>query len=395
MAEDLHTPESDTEYTASLRVAEHMSANVQCVSATATLHQATRLLVQHGIGSLVAVENGHPAGILSERDIVREVARDPHGWTERRVRDAMTHPLHVTDMGATVAQAINELARHRIHRLPVMNSEGRLAGIVTQTSLLRVAHRRLAAYAVDLERVVSARTAELRELERRRDDLVDLAVHDVTNALRDVESVLGAMEHDSEGAIAVLPLVRRMSLRIGNLVGTLRDVTRLENASLPLRVQTVSWSALAEPVLAEMGPMAEARGVALERSGDDRAVLRCDRSLIERVVLNLVDNAVTLAPSGSVVDVHAEPGEASFLIRVGNRGSVIPADVLPTLFRKFRPGEEHVALEHFAGCGLGLTFCRLAVERHGGTIRARSPYVDGEGAAFECTLPTDPHHAAG
>src|SRR5262249_12208088 len=261
-----------------------MSANVQCVPAAATLHQAARLLVQHGISSLVALENGHPAGILSEGDIMREVARDPHGWAERPVRDAMTHPLHVTDMGATVAQAINELARHRIPRLPVM-SEGRLAGIVTQTNLLRVAHRRLAAYAVDLERVVSARTAELRELERRRDDLVDLAVHDVTNALRDVESVLGAMEHDSEGAIAVLPLVRRMSLRIGNLVGPLRDVPRLENASLPLRVQTVSWSALSEPVLAEMGPMAQARGVALERSGDDRAVLRCDRSLIERVVL--------------------------------------------------------------------------------------------------------------
>ena len=395
MAEDLHAPESDTEYTASLRVAEHMSANVQCVPATATLHQATRLLVQHGISSLVAVENGHPAGIISERDIVREAARDPHGWAGRPVRDAMTHPLHVTDMGATVAQAINELARHRVHRLPVMTNEGRLAGIVTQTSLLRVAHRRLAAYAVDLERVVSARTAELRELERRRDDLVDLAVHDVTNALRDVESVLGAVEHDPGSAVAVLPLVRRMSVRIGNLVGTLRDVTRLENASLPLRVQTVSWSALAEPVLAEMGPMAQAKGVALERSGDDRAVLRCDRNLIERVVLNLVDNAITIAPDRSAVDVHAEPGEASFLIRVGNRGSVIPADVLPTLFRKFRPGEEHVALEHFAGCGLGLTFCRLAVERHGGAIRARSPYVDGEGAAFEFTLPIDPHHAAG
>jgi len=394
VAEDLRAPQSDTEYTASLRVAEHMSANVQCVPAAATLHQAARLLVQHGISSLVALENGHPAGILSEGDIMREVARDPHGWAERPVRDAMTHPLHVTDMGATVAQAINELARHRIHRLPVM-SEGRLAGIVTQTNLLRVAHRRLAAYAVDLERVVSARTAELRELERRRDDLVDLAVHDVTNALRDVESVLGAMEHESGGPVAVLPLVRRMSSRIGNLVGTLRDVTRLENASLPLSVQTVSWSALSEPVLAEMGPMAQAKGVALERSGDDRTVLRCDRSLIERVVLNLVDNAITIAPHGSVVDVHAEPGEASFLIRVGNRGSVIPADVLPTLFRKFRPGEEHVALARFTGCGLGLTFCRLAVERHGGAIRARSPYVDGEGAAFEFSLPTDPHHATG
>src|SRR5262245_9547669 len=129
VAGDQHAPESNTEYTASLRVAEHMSPNVQCVPATATLHQATQLLVQHGISSLVALENGHPAGIISERDIVREVARDPHGWASRPVRDTMTHPLHVTDMGATVAQAISELARHRIRRLPVLSTEGRLAGI--------------------------------------------------------------------------------------------------------------------------------------------------------------------------------------------------------------------------------------------------------------------------
>ena len=391
VAEDLRTLEAETEYAASIRVAEHMSANVQCVPATATLHQATRLLVQHGISCLVVVEDDHPAGIVSERDVVREVARDPHGWAERTVRDAMTHPLHVTDTGATVAQAIGELARHRIRRLPVLTTEGRLAGIVTQTDLLRVAHRRLAAYAVDLERVVSARTAELRDLERRRDDLVDLTVHDIKNSLCVVESALDSMEQDPVGAIAVLPLLRRANLRIGNLVGTLLDVNRLENGSLPLRLQDVSWSVLCEPVLAEAGLMAQARGVALNRSGESQAVLRCDPNLVERILLNLLDNAIAVAPDESVVDIHAErQAEASFLVRVGNRGRVIPADVLPTLFRKYRQGGEQLSLKRFGGWGLGLTFCRLAIERHGGTIRARSPYVDGEGAAFEFTLPADP-----
>ena len=65
-------------------------------------------------------------------------------------------------------------------------------------------------------------------------------------------------------------------------------------------------------------------------------------------------------------------------------------EVTRTLFRKYRQGGEQLSLKRFGGWGLGLTFCRLAVERHGGTIRARSPYVDGEGAAFEFTLPADP-----
>jgi signal transduction histidine kinase len=390
VAEDIRTLETETEYAASLRVAEHMSANVQCVPATATLHQATRLLVQHGISCLVVVEDDHPAGIVSERDVVREVARDPHGWAERPVRDAMTHPLHVTDTGATVAQAIGELARHRIRRLPVLTTEGRLAGIVTQTDLLRVAHRRLAAYAVDLERVVSARTAELRDLERRRDDLVDLTVHDIKNSLCVVESALDTMKEDPVGAIAVLPLLRRANLRIGNLVATLLDVNRLENGSLPLHLQDVAWSVLCEPVLAEAGLMAQAKGVALNRSGESQAVLRCDPNLVERILLNLLHNAIAVAPDASVVDIHAErQGETNFLVRVGNRGKVIPADVLPTLFRKYRQGGEQFSLKRFGGWGLGLTFCRLAVERHGGAIRARSPYVDGAGAAFEFTLPVD------
>jgi len=133
------------------------------------------------------------------------------------------------------------------------------------------------------------------------------------------------------------------------------------------------------------------KGVALNRSGESQAVLRCDPNLVERILLNLLDNAIAVAPDESVVDIHAErQAEASFLVRVGNRGRVIPADVLPTLFRKYRQGGEQLSLKRFGGWGLGLTFCRLAVERHGGTIRARSPYVDGEGAAFEFTLPADP-----
>jgi len=106
------------------------------------------------------------------------------------------------------------------------------------------------------------------------------------------------------------------------------------------------------------------------------------------VLLNLLDNAVNAAPEGSVIDIHAErTADDRFLVRVGNRGSVIPPDVLPTLFSKYRQGGEDKPLKRLGGWGLGLTFCHLALDRHGGTIRAVSPYVDGSGAAFEFVLP--------
>ena len=368
-----------------------MSTEVRSVPATATLHDAARLLAEHGISCVVVVADGRPVGILSERDLVRLVARDPVGCAARRVGEVMTHPLHVIGADATVAQAIGALARHRIRRLPVVTAGGQLAGIVTQTDLLRATHRWLQAYAAELERLVSERTAELREIERRRDDLVDLTVHDIKNSLCVVDSALQMLDEDASGAGQVVPLLRRATRRIGNLVCTLLDVNRLENGSMPLRVRDVPWVTLCEELLAEAALMAQARSITFRRTGESHAIVRCDPSLVERILLNLLDNAIGVAPEHSAVDIHAERvNGGGFLVRVGNRGRAIAPDVLPTLFRKYLQGGEAAPLKRFGGWGLGLTFCRLAVERHGGSIRAISPYVDGEGAAFEFVIPADP-----
>lgn len=390
MAEDIVGTLKAAEHVASLRVVEHMSQEVRSVPISTPLREVARLLAESEISCLVVMEGEAPAGIISERDIVREVAGDPGGWAERLVGDVMSHPLYTTDTGATVARAIAELALHRIRRLPVVTGEGRLAGIVTQTDLLRATHSRLFEYTLDLERVVGERTTELRAIEQRRDDLVDLTVHDIKNSLCVVESALDMMDQDPVGAVSMAPLLRRATLRIGNLVCTLLDVNRLENGSMPLKIQEIPWAQLCEPVLAEAGLMAQAKSIAINRSGESHALVRCDPGLVERILLNLLDNAVGVAPDRSTVDVHAERlPDGSFLARVGNRGRVIPPDVLPTLFKKYKQTGD-VTIKRFGGWGLGLSFCRLAVERHGGTIRPISPYVDGEGAAFEFILPADP-----
>jgi signal transduction histidine kinase len=374
-------------HTASLRVADNMSGRVQSIGADKTLRDAARVLAERAISCLVVLQGADPAGIVTERDIVRRAALDPVGWATTPVAAVMSHPLHVTDDGASVADVIETLARHRVRRLPVVDRQGRLAGIVTQTDLVRAAQRQLQDYASELERQVAERTAELRESERRRDDLVDLTVHDIKNSLCVVESALDMMDLDPVGAVAMLPLLRRASQRIATLVCTLLDVNRLESGSMPLRVQSIKWSALSEPVLAETGLMAQAKQIALNRTGESEATIACDPALVERILLNLLDNAIGVAPEGTVVDVHAERrADGAFLVRVGNRGRTIPPEMLPTLFRKNRQVGDATPRK-LGGWGLGLTFCRLAVERHGGSIRAISPYVDGEGAAFEFELP--------
>ena len=220
----------------------------------------------------------------------------------------------------------------------------------------------------------------------RREELVDLAAHDIRTTLRIVEAAVEMLEMDIADASLALPMLRRASGRIGSLVQTLLDVSRLRRGVMPLALVDVPWASVCEPLLAEMGLPAQARGVRFVRTGDAQATVRCDPTLLERVLLNLVDQALAAAPDGTTIDVHTERRpDGAFLVRVGHRGPAVPADRLATFFDG--------RTEQTDGATLGRTFCRLAVERHGGTIRAVSPWGDGRGAAFEVELPADPRPA--
>jgi two-component system sensor histidine kinase KdpD len=204
------------------------------------------------------------------------------------------------------------------------------------------------------------------------DDLFDLAAHDIKNALNVVDSALDMMAEDPAEMNDLLPLVRRSSGRIGRLVATLIEVNRLISGTMPVRVSSESWSSLCQRAMAEVALIAQAKDVTLETRGDLAQVVRCDRPLLERVLTNLLDHALTTSPRGAVVDVEvARADGGGFRVLVGSRGPAVPADVL----------------KRSRGWGLGVVFCQLAIERLGGSIRPVSPYVGEDGMAFELTLP--------
>jgi len=363
-----------------------MSTQVWHVSVATPLLEVGQLLAERKISCAVVMDGDRPVGILSERDLVRETAADPTGWTRRTAGQTMVHPLVVIDPEASVAEAIAQLGSHNIRRLPVVSREGRLCGIVTQTDLLRAAHVRLQEYARDLERIVLERTGQLRESERQRNDLVDLTVHDIKNWTHATSSAVEVLEIDSQQLDGMLSIIRHSTRSITTLVSTLLDVNRLEGGWMPLRLSDVPWSSVCGPVVENLSAMARTKDLDIVASGDMQLIVRCDQQLVERILLNLLDNAVSAAPRGTRIDVRTTAGaDGGMVVRIGNRGPVIPPSLLPNLFRKHQQGADRVR-----GWGLGLTFCRLAVEHHGGTIGAISPYVDGEGAAFEFRLPRDP-----
>jgi PAS domain S-box-containing protein len=240
---------------------------------------------------------------------------------------------------------------------------------------------------VSLGRLVVMRdVTEERALEKTRDDLTRTMVHDLRNPLAAISGVLSILQED----VSILPEQRQAvevaldsADRMSSLVNDILDVSRLENKQMPMERKTFALAPLAAEVLKLQTVLANKNGIRLENAIPSGLLAWADAGLISRVLQNLVGNAIKFTPSGGLVRVaaSAELNEhSSLLISVSDTGPGIPAEFHERIFQKFFTGWQGMK-----GSGLGLAFCRLAVEAHGGRIWVESR--PGQGATFRFTLP--------
>ncbi len=223
-------------------------------------------------------------------------------------------------------------------------------------------------------------------LERARDEVTHLMVHDLRTPM---VSITGALDllGGAAGLAAkdqvLLEMARRNAARQNALIDSILEIWQLEEGALPERRTSVAVETLVADALRLAAPRAEARR--LELVGDvpgDLPMAWVDPGLIERVLANLVGNAIKFSPEGGAVRVSVRAAGAEGLrVSVSDSGPGIEAALLPRLFSKFAPGA-HPA----RGNGLGLAFCRLAVEASGGRIWLEEQ--PGPGALFVFTIPT-------
>jgi len=109
----------------------------------------------------------------------------------------------------------------------------------------------------------------------------------------------------------------------------------------------------------------------------------CDADVIRRILENLISNAVKFAKSDGTIRVKVQCNAADVTISVSDDGQGIPPDQHEHIFEKF--GQTESGVEHRHSTGLGLTFCRLAVEAHEGKIGVQSEL--GKGSTFQFSLP--------
>ncbi len=234
--------------------------------------------------------------------------------------------------------------------------------------------------------------AEPHDPDRARDDQMYMIVHDLRNPLSNVISSLELLREatrDPSAAPAPAALVNialRSSRRISHLVESLMDMTRMEAGQFTLSTTTARLGTLIERAVDFVKPMADRKRVPLSvdiASGLPPVLI--DVNMIERVVVNLLDNACKFSGSGRPVRISAQRAQDEILVSVRDEGPGISPEDLPRLFQKFSRGI-HIGGQT-PGTGLGLAFCKLAVEAHGGQISVDSE--PGRGSTFTFTLPVE------
>ena len=236
--------------------------------------------------------------------------------------------------------------------------------------------------------IVLRDTTEERLIEKMREDLTNTTVHDLRNPLNIIYASLSLLETQDDPALPsdqlkMVNIAQVSAQRMLDLVDTILDISRLEHGQMPLEYESFSLTDLAAESLRLQAPLADPRCLSLENAVPTALPPAwADPKLIGRVLQNLIGNAIKLVPHGGVIRVTAREEIAchSLLVCVSDNGPGIPVEIQGRLFQSFVTGPAQKR-----GSGLGLVFCRLVVEAHGGRIWAESE--PGQGTAFKFTLP--------
>ena len=224
-------------------------------------------------------------------------------------------------------------------------------------------------------------------LEELRNDMMSMIVHDLRSPLGNILSALDMLRKtlpaDDEMLNSLLSIAGRAAARLSRLVDSLLDLRRLETGEVMLNRMAVNPAALLTEAVEQVQPTADAKAIQLHMAIPvNAALVLLDSDLIRRVMINLLDNAVKYTPRAGSITVGLKSGRAQLTVSVRDNGPGIPEGEQQRIFDKFTRVHRDAAPE---GLGLGLAFCKLAVEAHGGRI-----WVDSgrkPGATFSFTLP--------
>jgi signal transduction histidine kinase len=238
------------------------------------------------------------------------------------------------------------------------------------------------------ERVEEA-TAELREQVRLRDDFMAMVSHDLKSPLTFIKGLANLRRRratpssDNKPLLDALEQIEYSASRMARQLDDLMDASRLQaGRPLELRREATDLVALARQVAREHQQTTDRHVVQVESSSPE-VVGSWDPVRIERVLSNLLGNAIKYSSRGGAVHVSLDRVDGTAVVRVQDQGEGIPEHDLPHIFERFRRGAN--VASRIPGTGIGLAGARQIVQLHGGTIHAESRV--GQGSTFTVRLP--------
>ena len=241
------------------------------------------------------------------------------------------------------------------------------------------------------------RRRDLEALEAVKQQLTDMLVHDLRNQVGPVMMALSLLEEEAAQRNDAHGLLwsrtaHGSTVRLVSQIDSLLDIRRMEEGRMTLRRAAHALPALVQDAIAQFQPAAERADTRLVFTAPAEAEawrVDVDATLMGRVLGNLVWNAIKYGRGGEPIEFGLlKPDNHHCVLTIGNRGDPIAPEDQQTLFQPFRVLARQSAFARFKGSGLGLAFCRMAVEAHGGSIALESPWpVHGDGVLIRITLP--------
>ena len=232
----------------------------------------------------------------------------------------------------------------------------------------------------------------LKELEQMRQDLISMIVHDMKSPL---SGIIGSLDYVLMGSInpseqkEIFQITKKSADALYELIQNLLDVSKMEDGKMKLRAETTRLEEVIEQISKPFNFAAQTENkefvVEIEK---DIPSINIDSGLITRVLTNLVYNSLHHTTEGGKIWLKARRTEGTggpeIQLEIGDNGVGIPEEYKTKIFEKFVQVEKKRA--HLrTGTGLGLTFCKMAVELHQGKIWVESE--EGKGSKFIFTLP--------
>jgi two-component system sensor histidine kinase/response regulator len=237
---------------------------------------------------------------------------------------------------------------------------------------------------------------KLRELEKVRDDLMKMIVHDLKTPLT---SIIATLEMLADGDLGPVGVSQQGALRdtenkaqeLLHLIEDLLEVARIEETSIALDLEPLAPAALVTEIMQDWAlRLQQERAVTKIEVTADAPTFMADRALLKRVFGNLIQNSLVHSSTAVELRMFARIDPRGVLFTVADNGPGIPPQYHEVIFHKFE-SVKTPNVPRVRSSGLGLAFCRLVVEAHGGRIWVQS--TEGAGSAFHILLPVRPPSA--